>query len=366
MSEHKVRWGILGAAQIARKNWKAIRNSGNSTVVAVASRDIARARQFITECQASAPMETAPRALGSYEELLAAKDVDAVYIPLPTGTRKEWVIRAAKAGKHIVCEKPCATSVTDLAEMLATCREHHVQFMDGVMFMHSRRLEHMRAVLDDGANVGDVKRVTSAFSFCADPSFFTGNIRASSALEPAGCLGDLGWYNIRLALWVMSEKLPLRVSGRCLGQVNGVPVEFSGELFFEGGVSSAFYCSFLTANEQWAQVSGSRGYLRLPDFVVPYLGNETAFEVNNVELVVDGCDFNMESRWRRFAVPEYSHSHATSQETNLFRNFARQVRSGVINEAWQEIAFNTQQVLEACLESARAGGRETDFVARWW
>src|SRR5688572_16178653 len=154
MTTNKLRWGILSTAQIARKNWKAIRNTGNSVVTAVASRDAERSRQFIAECQADTPMEISAKALGSYEELLASKDVDAVYIPLPTGLRKEWVIRAAQAGKHIVCEKPCATSVADLREMLDICRRQKVQFMDGVMFMHSQRLDGIRRVLEDGTSVG--------------------------------------------------------------------------------------------------------------------------------------------------------------------------------------------------------------------
>src|SRR5438105_2549730 len=128
-----LRWGILGTAQIARKNWRAIHDSGNSTIVAVASRDLERSRRFIAECQAEVAFETVPEAYGSYEELLASQAVDAVYIPLPTGLRKEWVLRAAEAGKHIVCEKPCAVSVADLREMLDACRRHRVQFMDGVM-----------------------------------------------------------------------------------------------------------------------------------------------------------------------------------------------------------------------------------------
>src|SRR3954470_2638955 len=189
----KLRWGILSTAQIARKNWKAIRNSGNSTAVAVASRDANRCQQFIAECQSDCPMEAPPRAFASYQELLASKEIDAVYIPLPTGLRKEWVIRAAEAGKHIVCEKPCATSVADLREMLDACRQHRVQFMDGVMFMHSRRLGEMRAVLDDNASVGEVRRITSAFGFRGAEDFFTQNIRVNSELEPFGCLGDLGW-----------------------------------------------------------------------------------------------------------------------------------------------------------------------------
>jgi predicted dehydrogenase len=228
-----LRWGIIGSADIARKNWKAIWNSGNGRVVDVASRDLRRSRRFIRECQAHALFEPPPRAFGSYEELLADPDVDAVYIPLPTGIRGTWVKRAAEAGKHVVCEKPCAVSVAELTEILATCRRNHVQFMDGVMFVHSRRLERIREVLDDGQTVGRVKRITSAFSFRAPDEFFGSNIRARSQLEPYGCLGDLGWYCIRFALWVANWQLPQRVTGQLLSEFKHegsplpVPTEFS-------------------------------------------------------------------------------------------------------------------------------------------
>jgi len=171
MNGNHFRWGILGTAQIARKNWRAIRDSGNP-IVAVASRHLERSRRFIAECQAEVPFETIPEAYGSYESLLASPAVDAVYIPLPTGLRKEWVLRAAAAGKHIVSEKPCAVSVADLREMLEACRRHRVQFMDGVMFMHSPRLAKIREILDDGQNVGEVRRISSAFSFYVGGNFF--------------------------------------------------------------------------------------------------------------------------------------------------------------------------------------------------
>ena len=102
---------------IARKNWRAIRNTGNAVVAAVASRDRAKAAQFIAECQAEVPFEALPEACGSYEELLARSDVDAVYVPLPTGLRKEWVLRAADAGKHVLCEKPCGVSAADVRDI---------------------------------------------------------------------------------------------------------------------------------------------------------------------------------------------------------------------------------------------------------
>ena len=114
------------------------------------------------------------------------------------------------------------------------------------------------------------------------------------------------------------------------------------------------------SNEQWAQVSGTRGYLRLPDFVVPYFGNETAFDVNNVALNISGCDFNMEAHWRKIAVPEYSNSHATAQETNLFRNFTTQIRSGSLSASWPDLALKTQQVMNACFESARSDSRPVE------
>ncbi|HVW07385.1 MAG TPA: Gfo/Idh/MocA family oxidoreductase [Bryobacteraceae bacterium] len=204
----KLQYGILGTAQIARKNWRAIRNSGNSTLAAVASRSLDRARQFIHECQTDEPFDTPPRALGSYEELLASPEIEGVYIPLPTGLRKEWVIRAARAGKHILCEKPCAVSSDDLREMLHACRENNVQFLDGVMFMHSRRLTRMREVLNDPGSIGDTRRIQSAFTFSAPPEFYEGNIRTQLALEPHGCMGDVGWYCIRLSLWAMNWQMP--------------------------------------------------------------------------------------------------------------------------------------------------------------
>ena len=363
MNSRTLRWGVLSTAQIARKNWKAIQLTGNSTVTAVASRDLERSRRFISECQEQAPMEKIPQAFGGYEELLASDTVDAVYIPLPTGLRHEWVLRAAQAGKHVVCEKPCAASAKELRQMLDVCRLHRVQFMDGVMFMHSQRLDLIRQVLDDGQSVSEVRRIASAFTFRQSPEFFSNNIRTHSALEPFGCLGDLGWYCIRFSLLVMDRQMPLQVSGRLLAEHRradspaAVPTAFSGELIFAGGVSASFYCSFLSETEQWARISGTRGCLQISDFVLPIAGPELSFETNQSNFQVNGCDFRMELHPRRFTVNEPSHGHANAQETNMFRNFAAQVLSGQVNLSWPEIALETQVVMEACLESARLGGK---------
>ncbi len=357
-----VRWGILGAATIARKNWKAILHSGNGVVGAVASRDARRSEALVEQCQREAPFATCPKAYDSYDAVLQDPAIDAVYIPLPTALRKPWVIRAAEAGKHVVCEKPCAPSAAELREMLDACRRHGVQFMDGVMFMHSRRLGAVRATLDDGATVGDLRRIAFGFSFAGGDEFFGGNIRTHSGLEPHGCLGDLGWYCIRYALWVMGGRVPVRVRGTLLRQSGcpdspgRVPTEFSAELLFEGGVSAGFYCAFVTAMQQWVHLSGTRGSVRVADFVLPEFGWELAYETSRPHYRVEGCEFNMEGNLLRHGVAEYSNSHPTSQEANLFRNFARQVRSGRLDEGWPEIAWKTQCVMDACHASALSDG----------
>jgi predicted dehydrogenase len=352
----QLRFGIMGTARIGRQNWKAIFNSGNAMVTAVASRDVERGREYIRKLQEEFPFAAAPAALGSYEALLASPDVDAVYLPLPTGLRKEWVLRAAAAGKHVVCEKPCGVSLADVKEMTEACRKNNVQYMDGVMFMHNPRLPRVREVLDDGKSVGPIRRIASAFSFLGTGGFSDSNIRVDGRLEPTGCLGDLGWYCIRFTLWALNWQLPQTVTGRILSQSEAkggrlpAPTDFSAELFFDGGVSAGFYCSFQAAFQQWVFVSGRDGWLRVPDFVHPFNGYEPTFEVNRTEIRVPtgaptpapGSDLA-------------DLGHATAQNTVMFRNFADQVFSGKLNEAWPMWALQTQRVMDACYQSAQHG-----------
>jgi predicted dehydrogenase len=361
MSKKMCRWGILGTAGIARKNWHSVRNSGNGMLVAIGSRDPERANRFIDECQRVVPFEVPPQAC-TYEQLLANPAIDAVYVPLPTGVRKEWVLRAAHAKKHVVCEKPCGVNAAEVSEMLDACRANHVQFMDGVMFLHSQRLDSLRAVLDDLTSVGKLRRIATQFSFRGEEEFLKQNIRVSGELEPLGCLGDLGWYNIRFTLWVMRHQMPQRVTGRILTSTqskggHSVPLEFAGEMLFADGVSATFYCSFITDMQQWADVSGTHGRIHLRDFVLPYYDNEVAFDISNDVFAITDCQFNMEEHCRRVAVREYSNNAPTAQESNLFRHFGQIVLTGKLDPSWGENVLRTQQVLDACLASARGDGQ---------
>jgi predicted dehydrogenase len=120
-------------------------------------------------------------------------------------------------------------------------------------------------------------------------------------------------------------------------------------------VSAALYCSFQTENEQWAVVSGAKGFVHVPDFVLPFFGDEVRFEVTNSAFEKDGCDFDMLHRARQVVVPEYSHSHPTSQEANMFRAFSALVTTGRRDPQWGEVALRTQLVMDACLRSAKSG-----------
>jgi predicted dehydrogenase len=341
----KIRFGFLSTARIGFKNWMAIRDSGNAVVTAVASRDIERSRKFIAGLQAEAPFETVPAAMGSYEELIASPNVDAVYIPLPTALRKEWVLRAAAAGKHVLCEKPCGVSAADVEEMIAACAQHRVQFMDGVMLMHNPRTTRLREILDDGKSIGDIKRISSSFSFRMDPDAYDTDIRINSGLEPSGCLGDLGWYCIRITLFAMNWKMPREISARILSEKRAsknlklVPTDFSAELIFDGNVSAAFYCSFIAEYQNWVHVSGTTGSLVVPDFTKPNDNHEPGFELNQKEVRVKCCKCR----------GKHSDSMEFSQQTYMIRNFANQIRSGKLNKDWPMWALKTQKVVDGCL-----------------
>ena len=351
----KIRFGFLSTAAIGQKNWKSVRDSGNSVLTAVASRDVERSRKFIAQMQAEAPFETAPAALGNYEELIASPNVDAVYIPLPTGIRNEWVLRAAAAGKHIICEKPCGVNAAQVEEIIAACKKNRVQFMDGVMFMHNPRTDYLRKILDDDKSIGQIKRISSSFSFRMDPTTYNKDIRINGKMEPLGCLGDLGWYCIRFAIWAMNWKLPHKVRGRILSEMRAnknlapVPVDFSAELIFDEHTSASFYCSFIAGYQNWVHVSGTNGTLVVPDFTKADDDHEPGFELNQKEVRVKCCDCR----------GKHSDSLEFAQQTLMVRNFSNQILSGKLNEDWPMWALKTQQVVDACMESARKAARKS-------
>jgi len=328
----------MSSARIVRLNWNAMRDSGAAKLVALASRDLGKAQAFVNELQEESPWPEKPEALGSYEALLEREDIDAVYIPLPTGIRKEWVMKVAAAGKHVLSEKPCAVSAEDLREMIACCDKHGVMFMDGVHFMHDERFARLGRMLAGGEMTGEVKRISSAFTWRTGEDFTSTDIRANARLEPSGCLGDLGWYCLRASLWAMDWELPVRVSARVLDAVNAadggeVIMALSGELDFTDGATASFYCSFLSPLQKWLRISGTAGNLYVPDFVRPLAEFDIDWELNHIG----------EPR---------SETCGMKSEPQMYRTFGAAANAETPDRKWAEYSLKTQMVQDACIRSA--------------
>ena len=366
MSDLKCRWGILSSANIARKNWKAIHLSGNSTVRGVSSRSADRAQQFIDECQAEIALPEVPQAFGSHEALLDCDEIDAVYVPMPTGCRKDWVIAAAEAKKHVLIEKPVAVSAEDAQAMRDACQANGVQFMDGVMFDHGKRIREISNQVS-ASKLGRIHRVQAHFSFSGDAEFQAANIRTDTVLEPHGCLGDLGWYCIRFISWASGFRNPTQVSGRTIkrlsreGSDEWVPGEFAGELIFDDGLTAGFFCSFFTANQQLATISGDEGYLSVDDYVLPLYDSQTSYQVHRHELEIDNCCWNFKRRTKLHHCDEYHSGEDNAQEVEMIRTFSEIVGSGNLDQSLADRAVQTQRILDACRRSDASGGAFVDF-----
>lgn len=341
-----LRVGFLSTANIGTKNFIAISKATGVEVTAVSSRSLEKAKAWADE-------RGVKKAYGSHDELLADPDIDAVYVPMPTGVRADIVIKAAKAGKHVMCEKPIAPTVKEAQSMIEACKANNVVFMDGVMFMHNPRLNALRSVMDR-PEFGKTMRVVSDFSFNGDEDFMSKNIRVDPKLEPMGALGDLGVYNTRFALFVFGWRLPESVSMIDHDIYNNVPVDSSCVLNFGEGQSSTFACSFRAAFRQSAFITGKNESIELSDFVLSgQESTKSSFRhvkqhgLTNADLLV--------SKDSEVVDVVYPYN----QEVFMWEKFAKLCKdddSSIERAFYAEVSLNTQRVLNALMTSAASKG----------
>lgn len=247
----ELRWGILSTADIGRqKVIPAIQKARRCLVVAIASREPGRARQVADELSIAT-------AHGSYEALLADPDVDAVYIPLPNHLHLEWTLKAAAAGKHILCEKPLALTAAEAELMVGAAEGAGVTLMEAFMYRLHPSWVAVRDLVASG-RIGRLMAIQSWFSYYNDDPANIRNIRAAGG----GALYDIGCYNVNLSRLLFGGE-PSRVQSSVVRDADsGVDILTSAILDFGGG-QATFTCSTRTAGDQRVHIYGTRGWISI-------------------------------------------------------------------------------------------------------
>lgn len=249
-----VKWGILGTANIAR--WATIpgiKLAKNASLYAVAGRSLEKAKSFADEYGFE-------KYYGSYDELLADKDVQAVYVPLPNGLHKEWVIKALKAKKHVLCEKPLALNASDVEEMFAAAKENGVNLMEAYAYLHSPYVQSLKADVKSGI-IGDVDFIDTAFV----TQGYKEDIRLYKELG-GGAFYDLGCYCSTMILSLIDSKV-VDVKAAAEFTDKGVDVMTTGFVRFENGARASFNVGMIFGQESNSRfdrlyVHGSKGCIK--------------------------------------------------------------------------------------------------------
>jgi D-xylose 1-dehydrogenase (NADP+, D-xylono-1,5-lactone-forming) len=245
------KWGIISTAHINRLVLAGARGSDRVEVVAVASRDQARAESYARE-------KDIERAHGSYEALLGDPEVEAVYISLPNAPHVEWSIRALEAGKHVLCEKPLSRHAEDVERAFDVADRTGRLLSEAFMYRHNPQTRRLRELVEEGA-IGALRLVRSAFTFKLDDE---ANVRLSAELE-GGALMDVGCYCVSGSRLLGGE--PEQVLGHQVVGPSGVDVIFAGTMRFPGDVVAQFDCGFRTPDRDELEVVGEEGSLFLDD-----------------------------------------------------------------------------------------------------
>jgi len=248
-----VRIGVLGAAKIARLFAEGVRPSRKVVIAAVASRDVDRAAAFARDANIA-------RVHASYEALLADPEIDAVYVPLPNNLHAAWSIRAAEAGKHVLCEKPLAASAAEARAVFEAARRNSVFVVEAYPYRAQPQTVKLGTLLAAKA-IGRLQLIQASFGF---PLSDAANIRMSPALA-GGALMDAGSYPVSLVRTVAGER-PIRVYAVSRWAESGVDLTTLATLEFAGGLLAQISCSFATARHRHAFIAGDAGSIHTTYF----------------------------------------------------------------------------------------------------
>ncbi|MEZ4585275.1 MAG: Gfo/Idh/MocA family oxidoreductase [Gemmatimonadales bacterium] len=327
--DRRIRWGVLGTAHIGKVAVNpAIQASRNGRLVAIASRAEERAREL-------ASATGIPAYFGSYDALLREPGIDAVYVPLPNSEHKPWTIRAAEAGKHVLCEKPLGLSAAECREMDAAAEANGVRLMEAFMYRFHPRIDRIGSLVADGA-IGELRAIRSAFSFrLVRPD----NIRLRPELG-GGALMDVGCYCVNLSRTVVGAE-PLEAQAFASWTESGVDGQLAGTLRFPGGVVAQLDCALTIERREMVEVVGTEGSLEMRSAFLPGTG-PVAIEIH-----------------RGRAPTERIEVEGADQYRSMVEHFADCVLNGKAPRYEAGEAALNLAAIEALYRSARSGGAVT-------
>jgi predicted dehydrogenase len=316
-----MKWGILGAARINRSIIPAIRAAEGHTLEAIASRDDARATAYAAEW-------SIPRAFGSYEALLAEPEIEAVYIPLPNHLHFPWAVKAAQAGKHVLCEKPLAQTVSEVDHLIKVAGFERVHMAEAFMYRHHAQTHAVRELVASGA-IGTLRFVRGCFSFTLDRP---GDVRFDPA-KGGGALWDVGCYPVSYARTIIGAE-PESVQASVVTGPTGVDLSVAAMLRFPGNVLALVDASFIAPFRTEIEVVGSAGTIRVAHPFKP-AQRETILLIRGEEVLEHVVE----------APPLY---------VSQFEDFARAVRGTPPVVTLADSRRNTAALM-AILDAARTG-----------
>lgn len=328
----KIRFGVLGAAKIAvQKVIPAMQSGAETEVMAIASRDGAKARE-------AAAKLGVPKAYGSYEELLADPEIDAIYNPLPNHLHVEWSIRAAQAGKHVLCEKPIGLNAAEARNLIAARDQYGVVMAEAFMIRCHPQWLRAKEIVDSG-EIGPLRCVLAAFSyFNTDP----GNIRNRTDMG-GGALMDIGCYPIHVSRYLFGEE-PRNCAARIeRDPAFGTDALTSVILNFPSG-HCVFTCSTQMNPYQRVQAIGAKGRVEI---AIPF--NAPPDAPTRIFVDLGGALDGSQIRTEEFAV--------TNQYRLQGEAFAQAIRGERPVPVALEDSLANMQVIEAILRA--------DSFLRW-
>ena len=277
-------WGFLSTANINRKLLQPLSMSPRNHLLAVASRDLEKARAYALDKGIS-------RFYGSYDELLEDPEIDVIYNPLPNHLHKEWTVKALRAGKHVLCEKPFVLTLDEMDEVISVVRETGLVAAEAFMYRTHALTHRVQNIVKSG-ELGEVRMIKGSFTYFSNDD---ANIRWYPEMG-GGALWDVGCYPVSYARTIL-EMEPVEAYAMQKNSPRGVDATMMGLLRFHGEIFMQFECSFEAVYRTEMEIIGSKATLRIPRPFTPgpyatiyrsdHSSNPQAIEVRGNELYVD-------------------------------------------------------------------------------